>query len=739
MPERLLRVLSLGVFGSLVAVLAATSTAQEPNPPSPRPAQPAMGPVPLVNPVNPDPEPLPLPQQGGQPVQPPKPEEGDGIEVLAKGPVHEAFATTAEAATASAVVAKQPPEPIEELPPDQKPEGDNVQWLPGYWSWDEDAEKFIWVSGFWRQPPPGRVWVPGSWREVKGGWQWVSGFWQEVNPLPLPNQNQQQPQPEIEYLPEPPATLESGPSVVSPGESYFYSPGCWVWRGRYVWRPGVWVAYRPNWIWVPACYHWTPAGYVFCEGYWDYPLARRGVLFAPVVFVQPIYTRPAFVYTPVYVVSEPCMVGALFVRRGYGHYYFGDYFDNRYAVRGYSAWCGVYTRTGFTIGFGVGRTWGYDPLWSYYSVAYRETPTWRRGVGDLYSGRYRGEIQRPPTTLVHQNTTINNITKVNVTNVTNNITVVNGITTVNNKNVSNVTMVAPLKVAPDLQQTKFHAINTETRRNEATQAKQIRDVATQRTRLETAVAQQPHVPTQPGTAVQPRSIKLDVPKTAIIRAQVNDEKKAPPPSPIVRPATPTTKTDPPKVDLKLPVHPAPKVDLPKVDPKPLLPPGAPLPKVDSKPAVPAPKVDLPKVDPKSPGTPLPKVDSGPVVPKGDSRPLPKVDPKLPAHPAPKGDPKSPGNPPPKGNSGAERPVALPPVQQPKPVVVSPPVQQPNVVQTFRPVVNPQPQPRPTVSAPATQPPRTVQPPRATPPVQHPQAKPAPPGKPRTKARRDQDD
>ncbi len=153
----------------------------------------------------------------------------------------------------------------------------------------------------------------------------------------------------------------------------------------------VWVEYRTDWVWVPARYQWTPAGYVFCDGYWDYPLARRGVLFAPVAFAQPIYTRPAFVYTPVYVVSEPCMFGALFVRRGCNHYYFGDYFDNRYAFRGYSAWCGFYTRNGFSIGFGTGRRWGYDPLWSYYSVTYRNTPTWRRGVGELYTGRYRGD------------------------------------------------------------------------------------------------------------------------------------------------------------------------------------------------------------------------------------------------------------------------------------------------------------------------------------------------------------
>src|SRR5262249_54885450 len=56
-----------------------------------------------------------------------------------------------------------PPPPIEELPPELKPEGDDVVWVPGYWDWDEDSADFVWVSGFWREPPPGRDWVPGFW------------------------------------------------------------------------------------------------------------------------------------------------------------------------------------------------------------------------------------------------------------------------------------------------------------------------------------------------------------------------------------------------------------------------------------------------------------------------------------------------------------------------------------------------------------------------------------------------
>src|SRR5260221_11193763 len=81
----------------------------------------------------------------------------DDAEVLTRGPVHEAYAdpgvTPSEAAP---LVPKQPPDPIQELPPDQKPEGDNVIWIPGYFTWAEDKNHFIWLSGFWRRAPPGR-------------------------------------------------------------------------------------------------------------------------------------------------------------------------------------------------------------------------------------------------------------------------------------------------------------------------------------------------------------------------------------------------------------------------------------------------------------------------------------------------------------------------------------------------------------------------------------------------------
>ena len=248
-------------------------------------------------------------------VAPPVADKDDDVEVLARGPVHEAFASSAEVPTGGgAVVEKRPPDPVEELPPDQKPEGDNVQWIPGYWHMDEERKDFIWISGFWRAAPPGRVWVPGGWQEVRGGFQWVHGFWNVAA--------KDTRQAEFEYLPPPPVSLETGPTLLSPGDDYFYTPGSWVYRtNRYVWRPGFYVPHRRDWMWVPDQYRWSPCGYVFVPGYWDVPLEQRGVLFAPVYFRQPVFARPRFVYTPVYAVPAPCLHTSLFVRTGHCSYY----------------------------------------------------------------------------------------------------------------------------------------------------------------------------------------------------------------------------------------------------------------------------------------------------------------------------------------------------------------------------------------------------------------------------------
>src|SRR3990172_8388766 len=164
-----------------------------------------------------------------------------GVQVLTRGPVHEAFA---EAVTfepePGVIVARAPGELIDEIAPEQRPEGVNVAWISGYWGWDDERNDFLWISGTWRSVPPGRQWVSGYWRPIGGGFQWVAGYWADADIE------------EIEYLPEPPDMIEEV-AVNPPSPDYTWFPGVWVWqRTGYSWRPGYWSELRADWVWVPA-------------------------------------------------------------------------------------------------------------------------------------------------------------------------------------------------------------------------------------------------------------------------------------------------------------------------------------------------------------------------------------------------------------------------------------------------------------------------------------------------------
>ncbi len=78
------------------------------------------------------------------------------VEPLTRGPLHEAFAepVVLNGEAVDFVTTTPPPAPIDEVPPDQQPSGENVQWIPGYWFWEPSMNNFVWVSGCWREAPP---------------------------------------------------------------------------------------------------------------------------------------------------------------------------------------------------------------------------------------------------------------------------------------------------------------------------------------------------------------------------------------------------------------------------------------------------------------------------------------------------------------------------------------------------------------------------------------------------------
>lgn len=304
-----------------------------------------------------------------------------GVQVLTRGPVHEAFAGVVTFNPEPGVeVPKAPPEIIEELPPDERPEGANVTWIPGYWAWDDERNDFLWVSGVWRALPPGRQWVAGYWGKSGQGFQWTSGYWADAKVSVAT------------YLPAPPATVEVGPNIDAPSADYGWTPGCWVWyQGRYAWRPGYWVVGRSDWDWCPAYYVWTPRGYVFVDGYWDYSVERRGVLFAPVYFESGVYARRGYHYSPTIVIDLAVFPDHLFLRPRYHHYYYGDY----YAASYYSG--GFYASFSFQS-----RRYGYDPIYAHRRWEHRHERDWEHRVETTYQYRRDHEDARPPRTWAAQ-------------------------------------------------------------------------------------------------------------------------------------------------------------------------------------------------------------------------------------------------------------------------------------------------------------------------------------------------
>ena len=290
------------------------------------------------------------------------------VQILTRGPVHEAFAEAVSFDPQPGLIVRaEPPKPIEELPPEQQLVGDNVTWIPGYWAWDDEQADFLWISGIWRNLPPGRQWFPGYWSDIGDGqYQWTSGYWADSASS------------EVTYIgTAPPRNLDIGPNIAAPSDDQSWIPGNWVWGdNRYLWRPGYWLPLRTDWTWVPSRYCWSRRGYVYVDGYWDYAVANRGVLFAPVYFNRHIYDSPDYYYTPSIVIGLNVFADHLFVRPRCGHYYFGDYYAPRYRDAGYFASC--WRDAGYR---------GYDPIYAHDRWQHRGDQGWegrRRADFDFY-------------------------------------------------------------------------------------------------------------------------------------------------------------------------------------------------------------------------------------------------------------------------------------------------------------------------------------------------------------------
>jgi hypothetical protein len=302
-----------------------------------------------------------------------------GVHVEARGPIHEAFARPWEpVVNPTAIIHKEAPAPIPEEPPAERPAGKNVQWIPGYWQWDDDRKDFTWISGAWRDVPEGRRWVVGHWTTVADGWYRVPGHWAA------------QQEPDFQYVTKPPEPkAEEQPPA--PDENSIWIPGSWFYTDSgWQWRTGYYTEAQAGQVWQPASYDWSPNGYIYSSGYWDYDPFNRGLLFAPVWFDRPLWRTAGWSYRPFYAVNLALAWTSLFVRPGWGYYY-GDWYGRGYAGLGFRPW----------YSYGAGR---YDPLFAYQRWNYRSNPAFFNNIRTVNEARINGTAALPSRTLVARTT-----------------------------------------------------------------------------------------------------------------------------------------------------------------------------------------------------------------------------------------------------------------------------------------------------------------------------------------------
>ena len=168
-----------------------------------------------------------------------------------------------------------PVQAVDETDRPPQPDAEST-WVPGYWWYSQPLNRYVWVGGAWRRPPPDQIWVSGSWISRGGRYHWQPGYWGPRGYL----------REEVDVAP-PPMRVEVRP--VAPAADFTWQPGYYVHRsGAYTWTPGVWV--RPPRVgvtWIEPRYVNTGGRYYLQPGRWDVPVERRGVVYQPNIDVKP--------------------------------------------------------------------------------------------------------------------------------------------------------------------------------------------------------------------------------------------------------------------------------------------------------------------------------------------------------------------------------------------------------------------------------------------------------------------
>src|SRR5262245_9380687 len=263
-------------------------------------------------PTPPSPQPPPAPGPGTAGGGSAAPASESAVKPLMEGPLHEAFLSPRKDLEPLRAD-KAPPPPITERPAVDPP-STQAEWIEGYWEWDPGRKDYIWVTGTWRVPPPGRFWVNGYWRRDDRGWYRVPGFWSERKTDRIDYRKNGPPQERPEEDPGTP-----------PSDDCFYVPGQYYPDGDgVVWKKGFWAKVQPGWSWVPAQWVRQPEGWVFQDGYWDRTLEDRGTLFAPAEVNKAAPPSDNLTYQP-YTTISPELYGQLNGAFGRPNSYYDGY------------------------------------------------------------------------------------------------------------------------------------------------------------------------------------------------------------------------------------------------------------------------------------------------------------------------------------------------------------------------------------------------------------------------------
>ncbi len=240
-----------GLFIGMLSVPAWSQTPADSTPPPPQP----QAPPPLDGPrVEVDALPATRDASAGQDPERDVPRESEVPDL-----------TTPSGPPARVYVTQEPPAPIAERPSGERPDPKAV-WTPGYWEWDPEGVRFVWVVGSWRIPAAGMVWQPGRWVHEARGWYWVPGAWGRRTDRPAIGGNRP-----AWRVNGPPAEHPDDTPQPAPGPDYFYVPGHYEPTAageRLAWVPGFWAAVKPGWDWVPARWVRRPDGWDYRVGQW---------------------------------------------------------------------------------------------------------------------------------------------------------------------------------------------------------------------------------------------------------------------------------------------------------------------------------------------------------------------------------------------------------------------------------------------------------------------------------------